>query len=204
MFLFLRHIKTVNMREKKAICPRTQSMKEQGVVPFSLCKNTAIRSRESQNKLSVHFQGISCPMTWCVLWTTRDKDTLYIFSFLREFLCRCRTAWTLQLSRVVKKKRFETGVNDTSKGAFLGSPTWVLSFSLRVCCLGIFAASPAGPATLTSGGATVGRMMCAYLSVLLFGWFVTWSALYESVPLFVLCTPSLFSPNLLAFEISVS
>lgn len=104
----------------------------------------------------------------------------------------------------LKKKRFETGVNDTSKGAFLGSPTWVLSFSLRVCCLGIFAASPAGPATLTSGGATVGRMNCAYLSVLLFGWFVTWSALYESVPLFVLCTPSLFSPNLLAFEISVS
>lgn len=73
----------------------------------------------------------------------------------------------------LKKKRFETGVNDTSKGAFSGSPTWVLSFSLRVCCLGIFAASPAGPATLTSGGATVGRMMCAYLSVLLFGWFVT-------------------------------
>lgn len=54
-------------------------MKEQRVVPFSLCQNAAIRRRESQNKLSVHFQGIPCPMTWCVLWTTRDKDTLYIF-----------------------------------------------------------------------------------------------------------------------------
>lgn len=61
-FVEMSHIRPfVHRRKKKGHMSSTQSMKEQGVVSFSLCQNAAIRCCESQNKLSVHFQGIPCP-----------------------------------------------------------------------------------------------------------------------------------------------
>lgn len=113
-------------RKKKAMCPRSSSWENNVLFRFT----DVLRCRERQDKLSVHFQGISCP-TLAVSFG--QHETRALCTFPSHVISSMSTELSIFAKSQVFFNRHEWPSN---RGAFrdlIGSP-FRLHWFLCFCC----------------------------------------------------------------------